>query len=124
MNEQPASTKHDQTQNVVLIVVALLLLIQVVLTGYSLYRDFQRDKIVTEQDAKRAELLAAVTQYTSANESLSTKLLSDYEQDVYNNPRVDSAVKQQVIANDYIVGYLRLIIQQNNQLLQIVAGTP
>lgn len=117
MNEQPATQLKDSRQSIILILLIVLLSVQVIISGYGLYRDVQKDKMTSE-------LLTAVNQYILSNSALSDKLLKDYEENVYNNPRVDSAVKQQVIANDYIVGYLKLIAEQNNQLLQLLAGMP
>lgn len=100
-------------QAVLLVVLVVLVAVQVVLSSYGLYREMRREQA-------RAELMTSISQFTLINSDISDKLLDDYNKNVYHNIDVDSVLKQQVVGNDYLIGYLKLIAKQNNQLLAAI----
>ena len=106
MNNQRSSW-GNVFQTFLLLFIALVLFVQLAISGYSFYR----------HETIRKQL----TDYTTKVDALSASLMADYNKNVYHNSSVDSAVKQQVIGNDYIVGFLQLIVEQNNQLIQALA---
>jgi hypothetical protein len=66
-------------------------------------------------------LTANVMQYTQKVDQLTSQMLTDYKNDVYNSPKVDTTAKQAVMSGEYNFNVLMLVVKQNNRLLELVA---
>ncbi len=117
-SSQVTRLKIQMQRSPLLAVLVILMALQVLLTGYQIVRD-----IVQEQQAarQRASLSAEVAQYADTLDGLTTELLNDYKQEVYNNPNVDSAAKQQVMGTEYNFMATMLVIKQNTRMLEVLA---
>lgn len=119
MNQIPVAPRKRETfRNLVLTIIALVLMIQVGISGYGLYLNIQRE---ADRQLIIDELETQVSQQVINTSALSDQLLDDYNENVYHNSQVESAIQQQVVGNDYIVAYLKLIADQNIQLLVALA---
>ncbi len=117
-SSQVTRLKIQMQRSPLLAALVILMALQVLLTGYQIVRD-----IVQEQQAarQRASLSAEVAQYADTLDGLTTELLNDYKQEVYNNPNVDSAAKQQVMGTEYNFMATMLVIRQNTRMLEVLA---
>lgn len=117
-SSQVTRLKIQMQRSPLLAVLVILMALQVLLTGYQIVRD-----IVQEQQAarQRASLSDEVAQYADTLDGLTTELLNDYKQEVYNNPNVDSAAKQQVMGTEYNFMATMLVIKQNTRMLEVLA---
>jgi len=110
--------KIQMQRSPLLAALVILMALQVLLTGYQIVRDTMQEQQAARQ---RASLSAEVAQYADTLDGLTTQLLNDYKQEVYNNPSVDSAAKQQIMGNEYNFMATMLVIRQNTRMLEVLA---
>jgi hypothetical protein len=113
METQLSPIKKADNKILLMGLMVILLLTQI---GLSIYAIAQSTKIENE----RAKVLDEINQIVQTNSDLSSKIIDGYNKDVYHNSDVDSAIKQQVVGNDYIISALTLLSTQNNDLLHIL----
>lgn len=101
-------------QNMGVFIIICLLILQILMSGFQLYRGIR-------QDVERSQLIASVNKYTTNADALTTQMLSDYKADVYNNANVNSTEKQQVMGNEYNFMAQMLLAKQNSRLLELLA---
>jgi hypothetical protein len=107
------STKGKKINNPLMILILVFLIIQVLISGYQLYATITRD-------IRRTKLTQAVAEYTAGLDGLTDQLLSDFKEDVYNNPNVDSTAKQAVMASEYNFNAILLLAKQNSRIMEIL----
>ncbi len=106
--------KMKKTRNPQLAFLIILLIIQVLISGYMLVQDILNQM-------QRNEILSSVAEYTTTLDELTTQMLVDYKVDVYNNANVDTTSKQAVMSSEYTFNATLLLVKQNNRLLEILA---
>lgn len=109
---------ETRQQNSILIVLVVLLTLQVLLSGYQIIHDISLEQ---QKEESRVQLAAEVAQYNDTLDELTIQMLADYKAEVYNNPNVDSAAKQEVMGTEYNFMALMLLIKQNTRLMEIAA---
>ena len=107
------STRSKKPNSLLMILILVFLVIQVLISGYQLYATITRD-------IRRAKLTQAVADYTAGLDGLTNQLLSDFKEDVYNNPNVDSTAKQAVMASEYNFNAILLLTKQNSRIMEIL----
>ncbi len=105
--------KARKQNNPLMIFITILLLIQVLISGYQTYARINDDLL-------RAKVTSSVAQYTASLDELTSKMLADYKTDVYNNPNVDSTAKQAIMSSEYSFNAVLLLVKQNNRLLELL----
>ena len=107
------SIKAKTERKPVMTLILILLILQVAMSGYQLYRDIQ-------SDIERAQVKESVSAYTTNVDVLIENMLTDYKTDVYNNPSVDTTAKQAVMASEYNFNASMLLVKQINRLLELI----
>ena len=105
--------KEKKQNNPFMVFILVLLLIQVLISGYQTY-------LRINDDLLRAKVTTSVAQYTASLDELTSKMLADYKTDVYNNPNVDSTSKQAIMSSEYSFNAVLLLVKQNNRLLELL----
>jgi len=105
------SIKAKTERKPVMTLILILLILQVAMSGYQLYRDIQ-------SDIDRAQVKESVSAYTNNVDVLIENMLTDYKNDVYNNPNVDTTAKQAVMASEYNFNASMLLVKQINRLFE------
>ena len=113
--------KSSMKRSPLLTIIALLMALQVLLGGFQVVRDLVRDQ---QAEAQRVGIVAEVARYTANLDELTTQMLADYKQEVYNNPDVNSAAKQEVMGTEYNYMAIMLLIQQNTRMMEMLAELP
>ena len=109
----PRPIKEKKQRNPLLVFITVLLVIQVLLSGYSLFQDV-RDQ------AQHRKLVNSVADYTNTLDELTTQMLVDYKVDVYNNANVNTTAKQAVMASEYNFNAIMLLVKQNTRIMEIL----
>lgn len=99
-------------------VIIALLTLQVLLTIFQVV-DGQIKQ--AKEETYRKNVIQSVQTYTKNIDSLTVKMLDDYKKDVYNNSKVDSTSKQQVMANEYNFNAIMLLIKQNSRMMEMLS---
>jgi len=100
------------------VIVIALLTLQVLLTIYQVVDDrFYQAR----EEAYRKSVIQSVQTYTKNVDSLTLKMLDDYKKDVYNNSKIDSTSKQQVMGNEYNFNAIMLLIKQNSRMMEMLS---
>jgi len=102
----------------IMIALVVLLALQVLMSGYQIIND---SIVERQKEETHAQLIAEVSDYADTVDELTSQLLTDYKTEVYNNPDVDTAAKQEVMGNEYNFMAIMLLIRQNTRLLEITA---
>jgi hypothetical protein len=105
--------REKKKNNGMLVFILILLILQVLFSGYQFYRS-----IIS--DLERARVTSSVSNYTASLDDLTKQMLADFKADVYNNPNVNSTAKQAVMASEYNFNSVMLLIKQNNRLLELI----
>ena len=108
------SIREKKQNNPLMVIISILLLIQVLISGYQAYVRINDDRL-------RAKVTTSVAQYTAGLDELTSKMLADYKTDVYNNPNVDSTSKQAIMSSEYSFNAVLLLVKQNNRLLELLS---
>ena len=108
------SIREKKQNNPLMLIISILLLIQVLISGYQAYVRINDDRL-------RAKVITSVAQYTAGLDELTSKMLADYKTDVYNNPNVDSTSKQAIMSSEYSFNAVLLLVKQNNRLLELLS---
>ena len=104
----------DRSQKNLLLLITILLIVQVLISGYQLFQDIRYQQ-------QRDKLVSSVAQYTDNLDELTTQMLNDYKADVYNNANVDTTAKQAVMSSEYNFNAIMLLIKQNSRLMEVIA---
>jgi hypothetical protein len=99
---------------------ALLVLVslQVLFSGYQTVLS----QIRYQQEINhRNQVITSVATYTANLDALTTQMLDDYKENVYNNSNVDTTAKQQVLGTEYNFNAIMLLIKQNSRLMEVLA---
>jgi hypothetical protein len=110
-------SQRDSLQGI-LVVILILMGLQVIMSGYQIYRDLIMERA---QAIDQAVVKKSVSNYTANLDQLTNQMLSDYKANVYNNPKVDTTSKQQVLGTEYNFNAIMLLIKQNSRLMELVA---
>jgi hypothetical protein len=105
-------------QSPIMIALVVLLTLQVLMSGYQIINDSIMER---QKEETRTQLIAEVSDYAATVDELTSQLLADYKTEVYNNPDVDTAAKQEVMGTEYNFMAIMLLIRQNTRLLEITA---
>jgi hypothetical protein len=103
-----------------LIVLAVLLFLQLAVSGFQLYRDISTE---ARENARQAVINQSVASYSANLDALTTQMLNDYKANVYNNTAVDTTAKQQVMGMEFNFNAMMLLVKQNSRLMQLIATT-
>lgn len=113
-NEPVVKTaKIKKKDNGMMVLILILLVLQVVFSGYQFYRNIS-------SDIERARVTTNVANYTASLDELTKQMLADFKADVYNNPNVNTTAKQAVMASEYNFNAVMLLIKQNNRILELL----
>lgn len=124
--------KHTGFKVVVIILLALLLIVE----GGRLYVQWQQWNMASaindtgqaqlalmrEEEARREAQSEIVENFNTATDQVIAGLLDTYKKAAYDNPEVDTIYHQQLIAAEYNMQALHLLMRQNQLLLQLLAG--
>lgn len=101
-------------RNPLLILIVVLLVIQVLISGFMVYQNIS-------YQAQRRKLVSSVSEYTDTLDGLTTQMLVDYKVDVYNNTNVNTTAKQAVMASEYNFNATMLLVKQNTRIMEILS---
>ena len=101
-----------------LVAIVVLLVLQLAASGYQIYTGIVRDR---QAAINQAVVNKSVATYTANLDQLANQMLTDYKTNVYNNTKVDTTSKQQVLGNEYNFNALMLIIKQNSRMMELMA---
>jgi len=107
------AAKMKKSKNFIPIAILILLIIQVGISGYSLY-----NTIISNM--RRQEVQATVSEYSSTLDDIIDQMLADFKTDVYENPNVDTAARQTVMASEYNFNAVMLLAKQNARIMEIL----
>jgi flagellar basal body-associated protein FliL len=118
----PAGEKTPSDhRDLLFIIIIILLTLQLAASTYQIYSAAVREQRAAIQ---RQVLSKSVASYTANLDALTTQMLKDYKDNVYNNTNVDTSSKQQVLGNEYNFNAIMLLIKQNSRLMEVIAQTP
>ncbi|MEN6554463.1 MAG: hypothetical protein ABFC34_16455 [Methanobacterium sp.] len=121
INETP-SENHDQKTNkssnkFLLVIICILLSVLVLINSYQVFATrIQEDSY--EKQVKEAQ------QLVESQNLLLGSMISDYDENVYDNQSVDNIYKQQFVASEYIFLTLQMIAKQNIQIINLLISLP
>jgi hypothetical protein len=101
-----------------LTVLAILLFLQLAVSGFQLYRDISTE---AQETARQEMINKSVATYSANLDALTTKMLDEYKTNVYNNTAVNTTAKQQVMGLEFNFNAMMLLVKQNNRLMQLIA---
>ena len=113
-------------QNILLVLIALLLATQLIVTGILLSMQI---RLANAQASRQDSLSEMVYQYQEENKLANDDLISDYQRDrdVYAQLQIDSGeetdpqLQQIIIGNDYIIHALMRLATQDGQILELLS---
>jgi flagellar basal body-associated protein FliL len=117
---KPVEKSPESKLRVILIVLAVLLFLQLAVSGFQLYRDISTE---ARENARQAVINQSVASYSANLDALTTQMLNDYKANVYNNTAVDTTAKQQVMGMEFNFNAMMLLVKQNSRLMQLIATT-
>lgn len=122
--------KKEQS-NLWSIIISGLLLLVVILNSVLLFSVLKQNNIENQRaDEYQQRVSAYDEQVKEAQRMLSSQqfvissLIDDYEEAVYDNPRVDTIYQQQFRATEYSLIALQIIASQNSQIIQLLSSMP
>jgi Na+-transporting NADH:ubiquinone oxidoreductase subunit NqrC len=125
LHDSPSTDLDHNTQsqlparkNWLLIALLVLVSLQVLFSGYQTVLS----QIRYQQEINhRNQVITSVATYTANLDALTTQMLDDYKENVYNNSNVDTTAKQQVLGTEYNFNAIMLLIKQNSRLMEVLA---
>lgn len=115
---KPEEKSPESKLRGILIVLAVLLFLQLAVSGFQLYRDISSE---ARENARQAVINQSVASYSANLDALTTQMLNDYKANVYNNAAVDTTAKQQVMGQEFNFNAMMLMVKQNSRLMQLIA---
>jgi Ni,Fe-hydrogenase I cytochrome b subunit len=115
---EPEEKTPENKLRGILIVLAVLLFLQLAVSGFQLYRDISTE---ARENARQAVINQSVASYSANLDALTTQMLNDYKANVYNNANVDTTAKQQVMGQEFNFNAMMLLVKQNTRLMQLIA---
>lgn len=107
------TVKEKNQRNPLMTLILIILIIQVLISGYQLYTTIN-------DNMRRAKLTESIAEYTTGLDGLTTQLLSDFKADVYSNPNVNTTSKQAIMASEYNFNAIMLLVKQNTRIMEIL----
>lgn len=95
--------------------IALLLLLLVLGSGYQIYADYQRESAYQQR-------VAEVRALTDTQRTLIDGLVTSYRTDAYGNALIDRIAEQQLLANEYSLQALQIMAHQNTQIIDLLSS--
>jgi hypothetical protein len=114
----------NKKTDLLLAIIAMLLVIILAFQAYSVITTNQQRALAEQRVAEYAERVTAAHAVVDSQRDVIFGMLDSYETDVYNNPRADRIAEQQLIAEEYQLTALQVIVVQNSQLIELLAITP
>ena len=118
-NESSNKGEKTKTPNIWLIIIAITLLLILILNAYQ----FVDDKFIIDQkESERIETIEEAKRLARANDLVINSLISDYEDNVYINPNVETIMQQSFLAQEYTLITLQMIAVENSIIIDLLAS--
>lgn len=108
----------DPSTRTWMMVITILLAVQVLLTVFQVVN---AQIVRVNEERFRSQVVQGVATYTANVDELTAQMLTDYKNDVYNNSKVDTTAKQQVMGTEYNFNAILLLIKQNSRLMEMLS---
>ncbi len=122
--QTPVHVSHPRDNTSLLRLIALLLFLLVAASIYNIVTTYQQNQLAEQRAATYRERVAAVSKVAEEQRKAIQQLRTSYEQDAYDNPRLDRIAEQQLIATEYTLEGLRILGIQNSQIIELMSVTP
>ena len=116
-NKKFTAMEPSNQNNFWLILITILLMFSLSLNIYQLF--FQQTE--PEVSTARLEAIESAEKLLRLHRPIVNVLESDYQKNVYNNPRVDNINKQLLMSQEYTFLTLQLIAEQNLQTIELLS---
>jgi uncharacterized protein HemX len=111
---------NSKLNTVLLALVAVLLAANL---GYTVYQGQQVAQAIDEDRAYREELAGNIRDFNTDLVDQMDNIVNEYEQVAYGGS-LDRIAEQQLVATEYQLRLMQLLIQQQGELAYMLSGTP
>jgi hypothetical protein len=108
----------------VLWIIAVLLLLTLLSNVFSIVTTYQKDKLEQDRAATYQARVEEAKTIVNMQRDIIDDLVSDYEEDAYDNPLIDRIAEQQLLAAEYQMLALQTLAIQNSQIIEFLSATP
>lgn len=105
-------------------IIAILLVILIALSAYSLISTNQQRALAEQRAAEYAERVLAAQAIVELQNDIVFSLLDDYQAAAYEDDRIERITEQQLIAAEYQIVGLQALAIQNGQIIELLASSP